>query len=316
MLDYSEEFKLLAAAYEASGEVPDTLKSTLHGLMVVSGNTLLGKNEVEGLSIDGQSMQDGVKARIVVKKGAILQNPVHLCFGVIPTEGVQRILADFVIEEGARAPFIAHCTFPNALKVTHLMEGTVTVGKRARMEYIETHYHGDKGGVEVLPTMKIDVGEEGSYTSTFKLIKGAAGFVRLDYAAHLSDMAVAELYAKIYGKGTDDIQVKESIYLDGEASRGLAKSRIVVSERAKTEVLGEIIGTGKNSRGHVDCTEIAQSNEAAASAIPRLYVVEESAKLTHEAAIGNLDRRQMQTLMARGLSEREAADVIITGILR
>jgi hypothetical protein len=316
MFDYSEEFKLLAAAYEASGGVPDTLKSKTHGLMVVSGNTLLGRNEVEGLIIDGQSMPDGVKARVLVKKGTILQNPVHLCFGVIPSEGVQRILADFIIEEGAHASFIAHCTFPNALKVTHIMEGTVKVEKSASMDYSETHYHGLAGGVEVLPTMKINVAEGGSYTSTFKLIKGTAGLVRIDYAAHLAESAVAELYAKIFGKGTDDIQVKESIYLDGQFSRGLAKSRIVVSEHAKTEVLGEIIGAGKHSRGHVDCTEIVQGNGAKASAIPRLFVVEESAKLTHEAAIGNIDRRQMETLMARGLSEREAADVIVAGILR
>lgn len=316
MPDYSEEFKLIAEAYEASGGVPDILQSTRQGLLVVSGNTILGKNVVDGLIIDGQSIPDGVKARIVVKKGTILQNPVHLCFGVIPAEGVQRIRADFLIEEGARASFIAHCTFPNALKVTHLMEGTVTVEKNAFMEYTETHYHGLAGGVKVLPTMKIDVAEKGTYTSTFKLIKGAAGIVRLDYAAHLSASAVAELYAKVFGKGSDDIQVKESIFLDGEASRGLAKSRIVVSERAKAEVLGEVIGTGKNSRGHVDCTEIIQGNGASASAIPRLRVVEESAKLTHEAAIGNIDRRQIQTLMARGLSEREAADVIVKGILK
>lgn len=316
MFDYSEEFKLIAEAYEKSGGTSDLLQSRQHGVMVVSGNVLLGKNEVQGLIIDGESMIDGVKASIVVKKGTILQNPVHLCFGVIPAEGTQRILADFTIEEGASASFIAHCTFPNALEVTHIMEGKVAVGKGAFMEYSETHYHGIKGGVRVLPTMKINIAESGSYISTFKLVKGAAGLVRIDYAAHLAESSIAELYAKIFGKGTDDIRVKESVYLDGERSRGLAKSRIVVSEQAKAEVLGEMFGSGKSSRGHVDCIEIIQGNGAKASAVPKLNVVEETAKLTHEAAIGNIDRRQMETLMARGLSEIEATDLIVSGILK
>jgi Fe-S cluster assembly scaffold protein SufB len=38
--------------------------------------------------------------------------------------------------------------------------------------------------------------------------------------------------------------------------------------------------------------------------------------VTHEAAIGTVDRKALETLMARGLSPEEAVAVIITGILR
>jgi len=39
------------------------------------------------------------------------------------------------------------------------------------------------------------------------------------------------------------------------------------------------------------------------------------AHVTHEAAIGSVDSKQLQTLMARGLSEDEATDLIIKGLL-
>ena len=39
------------------------------------------------------------------------------------------------------------------------------------------------------------------------------------------------------------------------------------------------------------------------------------AHVTHEAAIGSVDSKQLQTLMARGLSEDEAVDLIIQGLL-
>ncbi|MGQ9853044.1 MAG: SufD family Fe-S cluster assembly protein, partial [Candidatus Oleimicrobiaceae bacterium] len=73
---------------------------------------------------------------------------------------------------------------------------------------------------------------------------------------------------------------------------------------------------GPFARGHVDCMEVIQGKEARASAVPRLRVIEETAKLTHEAAIGSIDKKQVETLMARGLSESEAVEVVVQGLLR
>ncbi|MFO7841601.1 MAG: SufD family Fe-S cluster assembly protein [Fidelibacterota bacterium] len=91
---------------------------------------------------------------------------------------------------------------------------------------------------------------------------------------------------------------------------------MVVSDHARAEVIGEVIGKGADSYGHVDCMEIVQGKDAVASAVPRLEVRDDTAKLTHEAAIGSVDKRQVQTLMARGLSEGEAVDTILRGLLR
>lgn len=46
-----------------------------------------------------------------------------------------------------------------------------------------------------------------------------------------------------------------------------------------------------------------------------MSVKDKRAKVTHEAAIGNIDKKQMQTLRARGLSEEKAVDVIVRGLL-
>jgi len=37
--------------------------------------------------------------------------------------------------------------------------------------------------------------------------------------------------------------------------------------------------------------------------------------ITHEAAIGSVDSKQLQTLLTRRLSEEEATDIIIEGLL-
>jgi|GEM_PF-4614557 len=47
------------------------------------------------------------------------------------------------------------------------------------------------------------------------------------------------------GRWTDwDISVRETIRLNGEGARGLAKSRIAVRDRATAEVIGTTSGAG------------------------------------------------------------------------
>ncbi len=316
MIDYSKEFEELVKAYESSGGEAAALSDPIAARLVVSHNEVLGKNEIPGVHIEGVSNVAGVKARIVVDPGTMVEKPVHLCFGVLPEQGIQEIISDFEIGDNAKVTFLAHCTFPNAVKVRHTMDAKIHVGKHAEMTYTETHYHGENGGTEVLPVVKVIIEEGGILKNEFKLIKGAVGILNVDYEGDLKKNAVCEFDAKVYGKKNDKIIIKESIFLNGENARGLAKSRIVSSDHCQSEVFGEMVGNAPYSRGHVDCVEIIKGKDARASAIPRLVVVDDRAKLTHEAAIGSVDKKQVETLMARGLTEDEAVDVVVRGMLR
>jgi Fe-S cluster assembly scaffold protein SufB len=316
MSEYSQEFEALAKAYEASGGDASSLLDKKAASLVVSHNKILGKNEVPGVHIDGSETPTGARAKITVEPGTIVAKPVHLCFGVIPKEGIQEIISEFNIGDGSKVTFLAHCSFPNAVKVKHTMDAKIHVGKGAEMTYSETHYHGESGGTEVLPVVRVVVDEGGTLKNEFKLIHGTVGRLQIDYEGDLRKNAVCEFDAKVYGKKDDRISVKESLFLNGENARGLAKSRIVSSDCCQSEVIGEVVGNAPFARGHVDCVEIIKGKNARASAIPRLVVVDDRAKLTHEAAIGSVDKKQVETLMARGLTEDEAVDVVVRGMLR
>ena len=54
---------------------------------------------------------------------------------------------------------------------------------------------------------------------------------------------------------------------------------------------------------------------AVAKAVPVVEVNHPLAHVTHEAAIGSVDSKQLQTLMSRGLDEDAATDLIIEGLL-
>jgi hypothetical protein len=88
-----------------------------------------------------------------------------------------------------------------------------------------------------------------------------------------------------------------------------------VRNEASAEVYNELTASAAGAQGHVDCNEIVQDN-GRAKAIPVVDVRHPRAHVTHEAAIGSVDSKQLQTLMSRGLSEEEAVEMIIQGLLR
>jgi len=194
------------------------------------------------------------------------------------------------------------------------MEARIHVGKNATMKYSETHYHGETGGIEVIPKAEVTVDEGGRYTSEFALTTGRVGKLAFDYVVDVAARGTAELVVKAYGYGDDAITVKETIRLNGEYARGLAKSRIAVCDQATSEVIGTTEGNAPYARGHVDCIEIVR-DQAEASAVPVVRVRDDRAHVTHEAAIGTVNKKELETLMARGLDEETAVDVIIRGML-
>ena len=182
------------------------------------------------------------------------------------------------------------------------------------MRYQETHYHGERGGTVVRPVARITVDEGGRYYSGFSLSRGRAGVVAFDYTVDVGRNALAELDAKAMGWADDQIVVRETINLNGEGARGLAKSRIAVRDRARGEVYGTTEGNAAHSRGHIDCIEIVRDN-AIANAVPVVRVSHPQAQVTHEAAIGTVDKKELETLLSRGLDEDEAVDMLVRGML-
>ncbi|MCS7285716.1 MAG: SufD family Fe-S cluster assembly protein [Anaerolineae bacterium] len=310
----STDFEAIVKAYEKAGGKPEVFRSPRIASLVVSGNKVLLVNEIPGIRLESEELPSGVRARVKVEPGVRLEYPVHLCFGLLPKEGEQEIYSQFEIGEGAWVAFVTHCTFPNAVNVRHVMDAEVRVSKGALMHYRESHYHGEHGGTVVLPQAKVIVEEEGRYFSEFVLTSGRVGKLELNYVVDVGPKGVAELVAKAYGYGEDSIIIKETIRLNGERARGLTKARIAVRGKARSEVHGITEGNAPFTRGHLDCIEIVR-DEAIANAIPIVLVRDPTAHVTHEAAIGTVDKKGLETLMARGLSEEEAVDIIIKGML-
>jgi hypothetical protein len=312
---WTREFEAILEAYRQGGGDSNALQVPDVATLIVSANQVLVAHGIEGVTFDAQELPHGVKACIVVAPHAHIARTVHLCFGMLPAEGLQEIIADYEIGAGAHVEFLAHCTFPNATRLEHRMEARMHVGAGATMKYDEAHFHGPHGGIVVRPRAQVTVDEGGQFITTFSLTHGRAGVLELDYTIDVAARGVAEMTTKAYGIEQDAITVRELIRLNGAGARSLAKTRAAVRDEATSQVFTTTEASAPDARGHMDCTEIVRG-QAEARNTPVVLVRDDRAQVTHEAAIGTVNHKELETLLARGLDEDAAVDVIIRGMLR
>jgi len=295
-------------------EIDDALKDKETAHVMIDRNKVISRNDIPGLEISTVEREDGVDVKVVVKKGVKIKKEVHMCFGVTHEKALQKINMEVEVEEDASIAVLSHCIFPRAEDIKHIMEARIHVGKNAAYRYLEKHIHAMEGGISVYPKARVKVDEGGKFKTDFELIKGRVGFLDVDYEVEGGKKSVVEMSTKANGKGDDIIKVREVAFLTGERARGVLNSRIAVRGKAKAEVYNKMVATAAYARGHVDCKEIIQ-DDAVATAVPVVEVQHPKAHVTHEAAIGSVDTKQLQTLMARGLNEDEAVDLIVQGML-
>lgn len=314
-IEHSKEFELLVDAYEKSGGKGNVFSEEDGAFLLINADNVVGANEVDGLKIETEKIKNGIKAQVTIETGTKLKKPMHMCFGVTHKEGVQHIESRYILEEGAEAHLLAHCSFPRAEDVVHKMNAEIRLEKDAVLSYEEVHYHGPEAGIEVVPRTKAELKEGAYFYNEFKLVDGLVGKLDLDYEVDLGRNAVTEMISKVYGKKDDQIKIKDTFNLNGEGSRGIAKTRVFAADQTKSEVIGEAYGNAPYVKGHIDCVE-AVKGEAEVSAVPIIKVKNDLAELTHEASIGRINQKQLETLIARGLNEEEATDLIVSGMLK
>lgn len=70
----------------------------------------------------------------------------------------------------------------------------------------------------------------------------------------------------------------------------MIKTKIVLVDHAKADVTGITESNAEGARDDVDCIEIVNDNALA--------------KVTHEAAIRSVDKKQLETLMLNGIHKK------------
>ena len=103
------------------------------------------------------------------------------------------------------------------------------------------------------------------------------------------------------GKNTSSTLTSKSISKDGGISsyRGLVK----------------IAKSAQNAKVSVECDALMIDNKSESNTYPQMEVFNESAQIAHEATVGKIGDKEINYLMARGLSEEQAKQMIVSGFI-
>ena len=268
--------------------------------LVINKDKIIQSHLADGIEAKAKEIKDGVSLVLKILPGQKIEQPIHLCFGITDETALQNIRIDATIMEDSSVQIFAHCVFPVAKDIVHKMNATIRVQKNAAYSYLEKHIHSPGGGVKVIPKTKVILEENARFKTEFELVKGRVGSIDIDIETTCKKNSVMEMIARINGTKDDRIKIKETGYLVGEGARGVLTSRVALRDKAKAEIYNKLVADAPYARGHVDCQEIVQDN-AIASAIPIVEVRNPKAHVTHEASIGSVDSKQLETLMSRGL---------------
>lgn len=299
--------KAFNSLFEGNFEENDTI--------FIDKHNVLYDISTPGILVKSKDEKNRVQLDIIIAENIKPEKPVLLCVGFLESSGNQYIEYNFDIGKGAEVEFVSYCFFPYTDDFLHTMKSKMDIGENAKVYYEDTHYHSESGNVTVESDYKINVQKGGEISNLFELIKTRIG--KLDISMDITLYEGAKGYAetKIKGQKDDVCKIKEIIRLEGNYSNGMAKTFVIGEDEMRAEVLNEVYGTGRYSKGHIECNEIIAGEKVVLSTIPKLLVSNNTSEITHEAAVGRVNSEQLETLMSKGLSEEEASDVIIEGIL-
>ena len=252
---------------------------------------------------------------VYIPKGVKVEIPLQAYFRVNAEQLGQFERTLIIVDEGAQAMYIEGCTAPvYTTESFHSGVIEIIVKPNARFRYvtIQNWSHNmynlvtQRAMVHEHATMEWLDGNLGSkltmkYPSCYLVGEGAHGeILSIAYASngqhqdtggkviHAAPHTTSQIISKSISKGT------------GRASyRGLCK----------------IYEGARDARSNVECDALLLNPTSRTDTFPYIEIEEQTANVGHEATVSKIGEEQLFYLMSRGLSEEEAAAMIVRGFI-
>lgn len=117
------------------------------------------------------------------------------------------------------------------------------------------------------------------------------------------------------GKQESILDTGAKVFQTGKGSRAEVISRAVSQDESKIYSRGYLAGRTPEVKGHVECHGLVLSDDSMIYAVPVLEGAATNLEMSHEAAVGKISEEEVRYLCSRGLTEDEAASMIVRGFL-
>ena len=238
--------------------------------------------------------------------------PLYTCVAIAMPKVKQDLSNLMIVEEGLKIKANVACAaVKNRLCGTHKAKGRLILKTGASLEYNHIHSWGEKDFVS--PDYEFIL-EKGSHLKYIYKNLLPPEKINFRTSLFLKEKASVDLRI-IVNSINSQAKIEDSIYLEGKDASGAASLRLVGKKNGKINAVSRIIARNE-TRGHLDCQGILVDDKSKISLLPEIACENKKAQITHEASIGKINEEQLTYLMMRGLTEKQAIDLIIAGFLK
>ncbi len=252
---------------------------------------------------------------IYVPKGVVLDKPLQSYFRINNEKSGQFERTLIIVDEGASVHYVEGCTAPIYSKDSlhaAVVEIVVLAGGKCRYSTVQNW----STNIVNLVTKRALVMENGS----MEWIDGNIGSqTNMKYPACVLAGEGARGYCvsvAVAGKGQYQDAGARMIHLASNTSSTII-SKSIVKNGGVANYRGTVrhMKNALNCKSHVECDTLILDDISKSDTIPTNQVMNNSSFIEHEATVSKINEDQLFYLMSRGISKKDATQMIIMGFI-
>ena len=252
---------------------------------------------------------------IYVPKGVHLEKPLQSYFRINNEKTGQFERTLIIVDDGADVHYIEGCTAPIYSKESlHAAVVEIYVGKGAKCRYSTVQNWSNN--IVNLVTKRAYVEEDG----LMEWLDGNIGsMVNMKYPGCIlaGDRAKGNCISiAVAGKGQYQDAGARMIHLGKDTSSTII-SKSIVKGGGKANYRGTVrhMEGALGAKSHVECDTLILDDISSSDTIPTNEIKNGDSYIEHEATVSKISEERLFYLMSRGLSEKEATQMIVMGFI-
>ena len=240
--------------------------------------------------------------------------PLQACMFIGDEKVMQTAHNIIIAEENSELHIITGCaTGEDVSSALHVGVSEFYLKPGSKITFTMVHNWAEQ--VDVRPRTGIMCGDETTYISNY-ILTSPVRSIQSYPTAYCSGKNSKVLFQSILGGQKDSIlDMGSRVYLEGEGASTEMISRAVSKDNSQVYARGHLAGKMHDTKGHLECHGLVLSDDSMIYAVPELEGSARDLELSHEAAVGKIAEEEVLYLMSRGLTEEEAASMIVRGFL-
>jgi Fe-S cluster assembly protein SufB len=315
---YKEKLKkhgvIFCSFTEAIRDYPDLVKKYLGSVVPVGDNYFAALNSAV--------FSDG--SFVFVPKGVRCPMELSTYFRINNQESGQFERTLVVAEEGAHVSYLEGCTAPKFDKnQLHAAVVELVALDDAEIKYstVQNWYAGDeegRGGIYNFVTKRGACRGRNSKISWTQVETGSAITWKYPSCILQGDNSIGEFYSVALTNHAQQADTGTKMIHIGRNTRSTIISKGISAGKSNNSYRGlvKVLAGAEGARNYTQCDSMLIGARCGANTFPYIEVMNNTARVEHEATTSRISEEQLFYLQQRGISQEDAVSLIINGFCK